>query len=540
MSQRAAQANTTPIASARKRASERSKEASRQGKARPRHDPIEAVWALFCSIRFAVVLNIALAVAAMLGTIIPQMPTGLQNFSDQLAQFLNQAEARYGGFSGLLYWAGFYDLYNSLWFRLLVLTVVFSIVVCTLNRWQPVMRLITQPLVQSGDAFLAGLTEKAQFRGVPTDFDGAEAALRNALKKSRYRIITELSPGGEALYIYADRDRWTKLITFVSHAALALLILTMAFMQYIGWREQLVFYPGQQVNIGHNANFSVRMDNFAVQYYPNSTSAQEYRGTLSVIKSGTAVLTKTVLVNEPLRYEGISFYLSSYQPILYASASDSSGTRLPLHRIGASGSITSTSSNGEALVAFNLLSSNNLPEDVIQLPVTGHILTLDLTYYQDVARADNENPPVYVKGYVDQNFNSPIYDAFLPRSGALKLPGYEAYSFTFRKDIATTLDITWDPGLWLPGLWFVIMSLGFTLSLYTTFTRCWAKITGSADRPGAINIVLGGLAEKNKVTFEKDFERLAMRVKDNLEQAVAARLPDGSGRNSAAQQGGHS
>src|SRR5689334_21870919 len=71
---------------------------------RPRRDPVETVWVLFCSIRFAVVLNLALALAALLGTLIPQMPAGIQNFPTELDQFLAGARTRYGDFSGVLHW----------------------------------------------------------------------------------------------------------------------------------------------------------------------------------------------------------------------------------------------------------------------------------------------------------------------------------------------------------------------------------------------------------------------------------------------------
>src|SRR3712207_3247782 len=87
---------------------------------RSRSDLVETVWTLFCSVRFAVVLNVALALAAMLSTIIPQMPMGIQNFPQELEQFLINAQARYGDLSGVLHWAGFYNMFESLWFRLLV------------------------------------------------------------------------------------------------------------------------------------------------------------------------------------------------------------------------------------------------------------------------------------------------------------------------------------------------------------------------------------------------------------------------------------
>ena len=31
-----------------------------------------------------------------------------------------------------------------------------------------------------------------------------------------------------------------------------------------------------------------------------------------------------------------------------------------------------------------------------------------------------------------------------------------------------------------------------------------------------MNITIGGLAEKNKVAFERDFEKLALRIRDGL------------------------
>jgi cytochrome c biogenesis protein len=400
---------------------------------------------------------------------------------------------------------------------MLVVLVVFSIVMCTLNRWGPIMRLIRHPAVRVSDGFLAGLSERAQFRAVPLAPRTAEDALQRALKKSRYRVLSEREDPAGSIYLYADRDRWTKLVTFVSHAALVLVILAAAGMTNFGWREQSVyFYPGRPVNVGHGTDFSVRHDKFAIEYYPDGTTVKEYRDTLAVVEGGIDVLTKTIIVNDPLRYKGITFFLVSYQPVLYARAGDASGHILPMKRMGATGLVTDTLPSGETLVDFKFNSSDNLPLDYLQLPVKDHVLTLELTYYQDVARAANENPPVYVRAYLDKNFDTRIYDAFLPRTGPLKLPGYEAYSFTFKKDTATILEVAKDPGLGLVGSLFFIMAAGFTISLYTSFTRCWANISPNEEKPGTVNVVLGGLAEKNKVSFERDFEKVAGRVRDAL------------------------
>lgn len=494
---------------------------------RPGRDPIETIWALFCSLRFAVVLNLGLALAAMLGTVIPQMQPGLQNFDTELNGFLDQARARYGDFTGVLYWAGFFDLYNSLWFRMLVVLTVFGIVICTLNRWGPTMRLIRHPIVRVGDSFLSGLSEKAQFRAVPVTATTAEGALRSALRRGRYRVVSERSDDGNTLYLYADRDRWSKLVTFVSHAALVMLILSAAGIAQFGWREQSVyFYPGQPVDIGHGVNFSVRNDKFWIEYYPDGKAVKEYKDNLAVIEDGKQVLTKTIIVNDPLRYKGINYFLVSYQPVLYAKATDVGGQSLPLNRMGVSGPVTGTATTAGTLVNFNSTSDEGLPEDLLQLRLKDHTLTLDMKYYQDVERADNENPPVFVVGYLDKNFDKPVYNGFLPRTGPFQLPGFEQYKFSFQKDTAAVLEVAKDPGIEVIAFFFAIMTAGFTLSLYTTFTRCWAKITPHEERPGAVNVVLAGLAEKNKVTFERDFERLATRARDALAAAVSQAAPE--------------
>lgn len=484
-------------------------------------DLVETIWTLFCSLRFAVVLNVALALAATLGTVIPQMQPGIQNFERELNLFIEGMRGRYGDLAAVLYWAGFFDVYNSVWFRMLVVLVVFSIIMCTMNRWQPIMRLIRRPAVRVSDAFIGGLSEKAQFRAVPLPVDAVESALRDALKKSRYRVLVERSDDGRTIHLYADRDRWSKLITFVSHGALVLLILAAVGMLNYSWREKSVkFYPGRPVSVGHDTDFQVRQDRFWIEYYPDGKTIKEYRNALTVIEGGKEVLSKTIVVNDPLRYKGVNYFLSSYQPLLYARATDAAGNNVGLKRMGASGLVTDTTASGETMVAFAFTNGDNLPMDLLQLPVGERAVTLQLTYYEDVTRAPVENPPVYVRAYLDKDFDKAIYDAFLPRTGELQLPGYPDYRLSFRGDFSTDMEVAQDPGLGLVVWFFMVMAVGFTISLYTTFARCWARIEPDAQRPGAVNVTVAGLAEKNKVSFERDFERLAERIKERLTQAA--------------------
>ena len=492
----------------------------REAARRPRRDFVETIWVMFCSVRFAVVLNVALALAILIGTLLPQMPPGIQKFEDELGRFLAGAQTRYGDVSGLLHWAGFYDLYNSLWFRMLVVTVVFSIVVCTLNRWQPTMRLIRNPIVRASDGFLASMSEKAHFRSVPLPASAVAESVTAALKKNRYRVLSEASGSDGAVYLYADRDRWSKLVTFVSHAALVLFILAAASLMNFGWREQSVyFYPGNPVNVGHGLDYSVRNDGFQIEYYEDGVTVKEYRNTLAVIRDGREVLTKTIIVNDPLRVDDVNYFLVSYAPALYLSGTHDR-EQVQFSRMGESRPADTESGKG-VLVPFTDISTENQPLDYLQTRVGENVLTLEMTYYQDVTRKPGENPPVYARVYRNMEIEKPLYDGFLPRTGHLTVPGFESLSFTFTPSTTVVLEVAKDPGLGLLAFFFLVMGAGFTLSMYTTFTRCWVKITQQSGQAPVTDVLIAGLAEKNKVSFEHDFRRLAERVGERLSRSVS-------------------
>src|SRR5437667_3940813 len=99
----------TPVAKGAKRPAQTvptttTSQAVAVARGRPQRDLIETVWTLFCSVKFAVVQNVALALAAMLGTIIPQLQPGVADFQDSLDTFLDTARQRYGDLTGFLHW----------------------------------------------------------------------------------------------------------------------------------------------------------------------------------------------------------------------------------------------------------------------------------------------------------------------------------------------------------------------------------------------------------------------------------------------------
>jgi hypothetical protein len=492
---------------------------------RARRDIFEATWTLFCSVRFAVVQILVLAGATTLGTLIPQMPIGLRDFPTDYNAFLSDMQTRFGSFRDAMLWSGMFDLYNSFWFRLLIVIQIYSIIVCTLNRWGPIWRQINPATIRSNDAFLRTMSERATFGGVPLAPPAAAQAVRAALRRSRYRVLEEADPADGTVYLYADRDRWTKLVTFVSHAALVMLIVTAAFMASSGWREQgLLFLPHTPVNVGHGTDWTVRSDQFETEYYPGTSNVKEFWTTLSVLKGETVVETKRIRVNDPLRFGGVNYFLVSTQTVASIIATTPAGAPLPLNRMGENGPITDTVGSGldPVLLTFNFVSEENLPMDFVQVrrPNTDTV-TLQVLQYTDVARAPGEAPPLFVRAYVGQNFEQSYYNDFVPRNGELIIPELADLRFSLKGDIAPLLEVAKDTDLTAIIFWFSLMAGGFAISLYVTFQRCWIRITRREDAATvACDVMMGGLTDRNKVAFEREFERLAGRARDALATAA--------------------
>ena len=95
MAQRVAPVQKSAGAPARRATAPQAAGEIRQG---PRRDFVESIWVLFCSVKFAVALNVGLAFVVMLGTVIPQVQPGIQTSAEALAAFAEIEHAIAGGF----------------------------------------------------------------------------------------------------------------------------------------------------------------------------------------------------------------------------------------------------------------------------------------------------------------------------------------------------------------------------------------------------------------------------------------------------------
>ena len=133
------------------------------------------------------------------------------------------------------------------------------------------------------------------------------------------------------------------------------------------------------------------------------------------------MVTKTIRVNDPLRYDNINFFLVQYQQVATVAALDATGHALAMNKMGQTGPITTTAEAAlqPVLMQFSMSDADNLPMDLVQVKRPGKdTVTLQVSNYTNTPRADNENPALFVVAYIGKNFDKPLYRRFHSAPGA--------------------------------------------------------------------------------------------------------------------------
>ena len=267
------------------------------------------LWRVLTSVRFALGLIAFLALASLIGVLVPQLPAEMRGNAAAEAAWFEFQEGRFGPLGEPFHRLGLFEVFRSVWFVSGLGLLVVSVCVCTANRLAPVWRNVVQPQTRVPDEYF----ERGQAVVAVAASDAA--ALANELRRRRYRV-TETHEGA-ATYLFADRFAWAQLATFISHLAL-ILFLVGGLVTLITAREQQVFVgEGEAAVPVFSTDDPDHMQIFvedAIGRFDETGSALDFRSHLVVYQGGVEVARGVSTVNDPLRYGGFSFHQSAYFP----------------------------------------------------------------------------------------------------------------------------------------------------------------------------------------------------------------------------------
>jgi cytochrome c biogenesis protein len=272
-------------------------------------DPFRLLWRGLVSVRFALGLIGFLALASLLGTVIPQLPVEMRGNPVAEAQWLEFQRERFGFLTGGMDAIGLFQVFRSLWFVSGLALLVVSVCVCTANRLPPIWRNVFQPQTRVPDEYLTRGENAISVSATNVD------ALAERLRKRRYRVTTSVD--GDATYVFADRYPWAQFATFVSHLAL-ILFLAGGFVTLITAREQEILIGESEPALPVFAlddpdHMQVAVEDAVGRF--DETGFPLYYGTdLVIYQDGEEVTRGTTTVSDPLRYNGYTFHQSLYFP----------------------------------------------------------------------------------------------------------------------------------------------------------------------------------------------------------------------------------
>ena len=456
-------------------------------------DVFDHLWHFLISMRLGLVLILLLTFLALVGTLLTQLPAGIQGDQAATAQWLDSVRPKYGGWTDVFNAIGFFNVFSSIWFKVTIVLLTTSLLACSINRTPRLWRIATAPRINASPAFLA----HARLRGevsTPAPIEASVMALRDAFGRQHFRMLQ--GEDGRTVTVYADRFRWGPFGTVIAHVALVV-ILAGGVVGTTGFRlTDFAISVGSTVDVGNGTNLAVKADSFTDSYYDNGTPA-DYASDLVIYQGGQQVAAKTIRVNDPLRVGDVTFFQSFYGPAADIKVTDASG----------------------ALVAQEgvplLWASNDSQKAIGQLSLASKGLTI---YVVGVAsgKVDRQIRPgqVQIEAYADGGSSTPVGVQLVDQGKTAAIAGLQ---FTFERERQFTgLIVSRDPGA--PLVWggIVLLTLGTILVFLFPHRRIWARV--SADATGTGSRVQVAAASRHDITFESSFDDLV----NNLRLALPA------------------
>jgi len=458
---------------------------------------LKALWRFFSSVTLSVVLLLTLAIFSAMGTLIPQ------NLEPE-------------GYLRLLgpFWFRFFetldlfDLYHSWWFRLLIVLLGANIVVCSIERLSATWKVIFQRRPSSGR--LAGSAHRREFE-VAQGPEQLAGTCRNLLARGFAWVGSE--PRENGVCLLAEKGRYSRLGVYTVHLSVVLLLAGGLIGSIWGYEGFVNIPEGgsadtislRQGNATLKLPFALRCDDFSVSFY-ESGQPKEYRSALSVVEADKVVAQKDIIVNDPLRFKGISIFQSSYGKMAPATAPvlGKAPEKVTLRIMGRASSLSY-----EQQAALN---------EKIELPEGGGTLVVE--QYRPEASFMGQpigealvarlTPPEGQAVEVLLPLRFPSFDKMRGGDQVISvvapLPGHGQPEAKTEQRYFTGLQVAKDPGVPVVYAGFVLRIAGCFITVFISHQQGCIEVVPAE---GQSRVTVMGTANRNKAAMDKVVERLA-------------------------------
>ena len=368
------------------------------------------------SMRFAIILLIVVAIACVVGSLVPQ--------GEQFALYRDSYSERTAAFILAFHLD---DVFHSWWFIALVTLLCLSVLLCNLTR---VRSLIRQTKFAADPAHAIAETPTATASGV--------TAIEPVFKRLHfYRPVKTAVEGKDVLF--GCRNRLGFWGAWVCHIGIVLIVLGYALGQMTLFSTDVYGTPGQTKPI-ESTPYEVTIDDFQIDR-SETGFIEQYVSTLTVRNTETGETQRgTSSVNHPAVLGGYKFYQT------------------------ASGSATRVT-----------IAENGVPFESADLCV-GEELTIEflpgLSLYLVAYEPDHSGRPAYHILFFYNGQHMDVGKTYFAPGAVIDM---NPYAITLSEPIDyTLLRVKKDSFAWLVAVGAVLTALGLFLALYVVPETLWA------------------------------------------------------------------
>lgn len=424
---------------------------------------------IISDLRLAIVLLLIIALFSISGTVIEQaetLPFYQENYPESPALF------------GFLTWkvillVGLNHVYSTWWFLSLLVLLGSSLTACTFNRQFPALKAARR---------WAFYNQPRQFEklALSTQLDiNTLSSIAPLLEKRGYKIFQENNS------LYARKGIIGKIGPIIVHAAMLIILGGSIWGALTGFLAQEMIPSGVAFQVKNiieagplstpqiPTDWGIKVNRFWIDYTPNGNIDQFYSDLSVINNQGQELDRKTIYVNQPLRYKGVTFYQTDWS--IYAVKVQINNS--PILQIP----IAPLNTNGQGKIWGTWIPTKpDLSEGV-------SLLAKDLQGTMIVY--DNKG-----------NLYSAIRPGMAVEINGVTLKIHELIG-------STGLQIKADPGIPFVYTGFALLMAGVIMS-YVSHSQIWALQEG--DR-----CYLGGKTNRAQVSFEREL----LAILDQLQQS---------------------
>jgi cytochrome c biogenesis protein len=432
----------------------------------------------FSSVELAITIIISIALVSIAGTIIPQKES---------VQFYVE---RYGAKPAIiLELLDLTRMYSSYWFHFLLILFCLNLTACTWQRLPGVIATIRRKKPSPPQ----GTTNPAAPTIVLCSDQRYGTTQKQALEKALSGFATVTREGDGRSFLLHDTGAWSRIGAYIVHLSILTIIGGALIGKFFGYDAFVMIPEGSSKSEVHRTgdsheniplNFTILCRSFQIEHYPNG-SPKEYRSDLTILEDGAQTMTKSITVNDPLKYKGLTFFQSSYQPL-------DNEYKVSILKKGAK--VT-----GERAFNETLYFDREKQARSTELGVTFQILETS---------KDGHGHGPYKVLFDDQNKNPVTMvlhdnaEASVDRAGA-------TYVIRVGQRYSTGLKVVKDPGVWIVYLGCAVMLAGLYVCFFMSHIRLWVWLEEDND---GTKVFLIGKTNKNFMRLDRMQGKIADRL----------------------------